>query len=147
MFKVFKYIFLANLYKRVKHNIFLSFFSLIAMVFVSFIMNDILQVANSENLSMVLVGKWILLLSLFATFSYNLFKIVTVALNQLSFSSPKSAKTQKILQKETLISKEEQVVKKYQPKQTQPTKEDKILNKEQLLTKSEQIMQKYTKEQ
>ena len=117
------------------------------MVFASFIMSDILQVANSENLLTILVGKWILLLSLFATFSYNLFKIVTVALNQLSFNSPKSAKTQKILQKETLTSKEEQVVKKYQPKQTPSTKEDFILNKEQLLTKSEQIMQKYTKEQ
>jgi len=117
------------------------------MVFSSFIISDVFQVTNSENLLTVLVVKWVVLLSLFATFSYNLFKIVTVALNQLSFSSPKSAKTQRILQKETLTSKEEQVVKKYQPTQKVCTKEDNILNKEQLLTKSEQIMQKYIKEQ
>lgn len=128
MFKVFKYLFVANLYKRAKKSIILFFASFIALILVTLIMNDVIAVASGMSVYMLLLSKWIMILLLLAFIGFYGIKIVNIAFAPFSSNSDNDD-TSKIL----IISSTD-------------SKKAKILNKEQLHTKSDLIIQKYMKD-
>ncbi len=119
MFKVLKYFLWANLYQKGKKSFFILFASLVSLLLVSFIFNDLLSMANISNFYMLIVFKWLLNLIFLSLIGWSVLQIVTIAT-----TSPFTSKN-----KETNEQKE------------------RVLNKEKLMTKQELILQKYAKVQ
>ena len=121
MLKVFKYLFIANLYSKAKRSLLGAGVMLVLLVTSTFIMNDLLTVASGSEKYLFLLVKWVLILFFMAMFGYYLLKVFNAA------TAPIRTK----------------------PKATEPTavddKRERILAKEQLLRKSDLIMDKYVK--
>ena len=119
MFKVFKYMFLVNLYKKAKKRFMMLAVYLVLMVLISLILNDLIGVATGMNIYVLLLVKWISILLLLVLIVRNVVKIFHVATNPFE------------------KKEDEKVV---------DTKKERILAKEKLFTKSDLILQKYMKE-
>ena len=119
MFKVFKYVFLVNLYKKAKKRFMMLAVYLVLMVLISLILNDLISVATGMNIYVLLSVKWIAILLLLVLIVRNVVKIFHVATNPFE------------------KKEDEKVV---------DTKKERILAKEKLFTKSDLILQKYMKE-
>lgn len=125
MFKVFKYLFIANLYNKAKKSFFLLFGSIISLILISLIINDAICVASGISVYILLIVKWISILSLLILIGYSLLKIINIATSPFSNED-----------KENDFLEEEVI----------DTKKDRILKKEKLFTKSDLILQKYMKD-
>ena len=125
MFKVFKYLFIANLYNKAKKNFLLLFGSIISLILISLIINDAISVASGISIYIFLIVKWISILSLLILIGYSLIKIINIATSPF------------INEDNENNSPEKEVI---------DTKKDRILNKEKLFTKSDLILQKYMKD-
>jgi len=119
MFKVFKYLFLINLYKKAKKSFVMLFVYVISLMLISFIMNDLISVATGITVYLFLLVKWIIIFFLLILISFSVMKILNVARNP--------------------FEKKESVVKK-------DSKKNRIIEKEKLSTKSDLILQKYMKD-
>lgn len=124
MFKVLKYLFLANLYNRAKKSFITLLISIISLVVLSLMMNDAINVATGMSVYLLLLLKWIIILSLLGLIGYNILKIINSVMTPFN------------TEKETQTNDEEVV----------DTKKNRILSKDKLYTKSDLILQKYTKD-
>ena len=120
MFKVFKYLFLANLYKRAKKSIFTLVGFFIILLFFTFIINDLLAVVNGVNIYILLSLKWIVIFLLFTLIARSFLKIMDMAttLSNNDNTPTNRVKSQDnkreyILTKEKLFSKEDTILEKY----------------------------------
>ena len=125
MFKVLKYLMFANLYNRAKKSFFILFGSIISIILISLIINDAVSVASGISIFILLIIKWISILSFMALIGFTILKIINIATTP--FTSEK-----------VVSNTDETVVN---------SKKDRILNKEKLFTKSDSILQKYMKDQ
>jgi len=117
MFKVFKYMLIANIYKKAKTSFILVFASLVALILLSFILNDIIKVSNGMEVYILLGIKWVGVLSLLGVVGYNIIKIINIATTP--FESQKASgsndlKKEHILKKDTLLTKSDLILRKYQ---------------------------------
>lgn len=125
MFKVMKYIFLANTYKRAKSSFIMLFVSFVSLIVFSFIMSDIINVSHGIYTYLFLLLKWSVIIALLVLILYSILKIVNVM--STPFSSKREVKG--VMKKNERLKKEQ------------------ILSKEKLYTQSDLIVQKYMKDQ
>jgi len=124
MFKVFKYLLYASLYKKAKSSFITLFVSLVALLVSSFMMNDLIAISTGITLYSLVIAKWALILILLGLIAWSVLKIINRAIDLFGF---KTTNTEDSTDAPKDIRKE------------------KILNKDKLFTKSEIILQKYTK--
>ena len=124
MFKVFKYLLLANLYNRTKKSFITILISIISLVVLSLMMNDAINVAAGMSVYMLLLLKWISILSLLGLIGYNILKIINIATTPFNTEKETQASDEKVID----------------------TRKDQILSKDKLYTKSDLILQKYMKD-
>ena len=124
MLKMFKYLFLANLFKKAKKNIVIAASMLLLLMISTFLMNDLLAVASGSDKYLFLLIKWVLILLFIAITVYNLLKVFNTATESVGIK-PKSeavvvtdAKKERILAKEHLQTKSDRIMKKYMKKAT-----------------------------
>lgn len=109
------------LLKKFRHQIILVIVSLIGIAFINGIYEDIykvVKVSNQESLLMVLLIKWFFVLCIVG---YNLYKLKQIKLSDedkkeiLAYdgSRPHTPTVQKLLDKETLLSTTDLIIKKY----------------------------------
>ena len=122
MLKIFKYIFLANLYKKAKKSFLWLLGSFVSLILLSFILNDLISVSSGMSIYILLGIKWLGVLILLGLVGYNTIKIINVATTPFE--------TTKVLPIST-------------KKNIHDAKKEYILNKDRLLTKSDLIVQKY----
>ena len=127
MFKAFKYLLLASLYKKAKKSFVMLFVYLVALMLISFIINDLMSVSTGVAIYILLLIKWVSILSLLSLIGFSILKIFNIATNPFE-------------------SKEDEVTKSNKEKVFTDTKKDRILAKEKLFTQSDLIMQKYMKD-
>ena len=119
MLKVFKYLFLANLYRKAKKSFVMLAVYIISLVLLNFILNDLIGVATGMVIYVLIFVKWISILVLLILIAFTLLKIFSHA------SSPFENKDDE---------------------KTLDCKKTRILAKEKLSTKSDLILQKYVKD-
>jgi hypothetical protein len=125
MFKVLKYLLLANLYSRAKKSFISLLICIVSLVLVTFIMSDIISVASGMTLHLLIIIKWLLVIGLMGFISYHILKIINIATTPFSKDTKaQAANTSKV-----------------------DSKKERILNKEKLFTKSDSILEKYIKVQ
>lgn len=127
MYKIFKYLFIANVYKRAKKSIIFLTLSLVALVLTTFMMNDVIAVSSGIGIYILLLGKWSMILLLMGFIGFNIVKIINIFVSPFKASSSEGSN-------------------KALTNLTRDTKKSKILNKETLFTKSDLIIQKYVKD-
>lgn len=127
MFKVIKYILLANLFKKAKKSFIMLFIYVVSLILISFIMNDLMSVAIGVMVYILLLVKWAIILSLLRLIGFSVLKIFNIATNPLKTNS-----------KDDSEDNEVQVL--------QDVKKERILSKEKLFTQSDLILQKYMKD-
>jgi len=123
MFKAIKYIFLANLFTKAKKSVYTFFVALLVMVVSTFILNDVIEVSDTNTIFVLIATKWFIILTMLTVMGFSIFKILSTTINPLSSSKPKE-----IVKTAVIVD----------------TKKVRILNKEKLTSRSEQIMNKYT---
>lgn len=119
--KLFKYLFLVNLFKKAKKHIVIAGGMLLLLMVSTFLMNDFILVATGSEKYLFLLIKWLLILVYMIVIAYNFLKIFNVATTSVSLKP----------QNEVVL--------------VQDDKKDRILAKEHLTSKSDQIMEKYMK--
>jgi len=127
MFRAFKYLLLASLYKKAKKSFVMLFIYVVALMLVSFIINDLMSISTGVAVSALLLIKWISILSLLSLIGFSILKIFNIATNPFE-------------------SNENEVTSNNKEKVSTGTKKDRILAKEKLFTTSDLIVQKYMKE-
>ncbi len=123
MFRVFKYIFAASLYKKAKKHFIWLFMFIASLILFSFMIGDLISVATGFSVYALLLVKWITIPTLLALILFRVLRIVNIASNP--FES-----VEKIEKKSVVVDE----------------KKEKILAKERLYTQSDLIMQKYMKD-
>ena len=123
MFKLLKYLLLANLYKKAKRKIILFVGTLFTLIFFTLILNDLLSIVDGVNIYLLLITKWVGIFALFTFMVRTLLQIISMT-TTLSYKddTPTSSST------------------------TKESKKEHILAKERLYTKSETILEKYIKD-
>ena len=127
MFKAFKYLLLASLYKKAKKSFVMLFVYVVALILVSFIINDLMSISTGVSVYILLLIKWVAILSLLSLIGFSILKIFNIATNPFQPKENEATKSNK----ENLSTE---------------TKKDRILAKEKLFTQSDLIMQKYMKD-
>jgi len=125
MFKVIKYLLLANLYKKAKKSILLLVGLFSFLLFFTLIINDLLSVESGINIQVLLLVKWIVIFTLVMFMVRTILQIINRA--KAPFESEEVTSSQKIKE---LANKKEY-----------------ILNRKRLLTEKDVILQKYMKDQ
>jgi len=118
MFKLFKYLLLASLYKKAKTNFVILSVCFVMLILSWLMLDDLIPHLAGMNVFIFLTIKWVSIILLLGVMWFNILHIFNIATNPLN-------------------SQEDEVTK---------TKKNKILTKDKLFTKSDLIMQKYTKD-
>jgi uncharacterized membrane protein len=124
MFKTLKYLLFAGLYQKAKRSFLVLFGSIITLILINLIISDAVGVSSGMSVYFLLTIKWTANLFLLWLIGFNALKIFNIATNPFASKQPK-----------VKVIKESD------------TKKDRILAKETLLTKSDLILQKYMKDQ
>ena len=127
MFKTFKYLLLASLYKKAKKSFMMLFVYVVSLILISFIINDLMSISTGVTVYILLLIKWASILSLLSLIGFSILKILNIATNPFE-------------------SKENEVTKNDKSKVSTDTKKERILAKEKLFTTSDIIVQKYMKD-
>ena len=127
MFKAFKYLLLASLYKKAKKSFVMLFVYVVSLILISFIINDLMSISTGVTVYILLLIKWASILSLLSLIGFSILKILNIATNPFE-------------------SKENEVTKNDKSKVSTDTKKERILAKEKLFTTSDIIVQKYMKD-
>ena len=122
MFKVLKYLLFASLYNKAKKSFLILLGSIISLILISLIINDVVSVASGMSVFILLIIKWVTILSLIGLIGFNIMKIINVATTPFT--------TENKNPNSVIVD----------------TKKDRILNKEKNFTKSDLILQKYMKD-
>jgi predicted neutral ceramidase superfamily lipid hydrolase len=125
MFKALKYLFLANVYNKTKKSFLTLLISIVLLIVLSFMLNDAISIATGMSIYMLLMVKWISILSLLSLIGYSILKIVNIATAPLTMKKSGQTNSEEVID----------------------NKKDRILNKEKLYTKSDLILKKYMKDQ
>ena len=125
MFKVFKYLLLANVYKRAKKSIVFLLGLFVFLLLFIFIINDILAISSGVAVTILLFVKWIVILTIFSLIARTTLQLINIT-------------TTPFEKVESELSVSEQKIK---------SKKEHILGKEKLYTKSDMILEKYMKDQ
>ena len=126
MFKIMKYLFVINLYKRAKKQFVILVFSLATIILSSLILSDVMTVASGLSLYLLIALKWIIILSLMFLMVLSILKILELAL-------PVPINTKQT----NVIEVHNEAVNR---------KKEIILNKGRIFTESDMILQKYTRD-
>lgn len=118
MFKALKYLFLTNLYKKAKKSFVMLFIYVVSLILFTLVVDDILNISTGIMIYIVLIVKWMVVLTLVSLIAFSILKIFNMASNPF-------------------VSKE---------KESKDSKKEKILSREKLSTKSDLILQKYMKD-
>jgi hypothetical protein len=127
MFKAFKYLLLASLYKKAKKSFMMLIVYVVSLILISFIINDLMSISTGVTVYILLLIKWASILSLLSLIGFSILKILNIATNPFE-------------------SKENEVTKNDKSKVSTDTKKERILAKEKLFTTSDIIVQKYMKD-
>ena len=127
MFKTFKYLLLASLYKKAKKSFMMLIVYVVSLILISFIINDLMSISTGVTVYILLLIKWASILSLLSLIGFSILKILNIATNPFE-------------------SKENEVTKNDKSKVSTDTKKERILAKEKLFTTSDIIVQKYMKD-
>jgi membrane protein implicated in regulation of membrane protease activity len=125
MFKALKYLFLANVYNKAKKSFLTLLISIVLLIVFSFMINDAMSLATGMSIYILLMVKWVSILSLLSLIGYSILKIVNIATAPLSMKKSRQTNSEEVID----------------------NKKDRILNKEKLYTKSDLILKKYMKDQ
>ena len=121
MLKVFKYLFMANLYQKAKRSVLGAGIMILLLIVTTFLMNDLLAVASGREKYIFILLKWALILFFMSMLGYYLLKVFNVASMSVG-----------------LKSKDVKPV-------VADVKKERILGKDQLVRRSDRIMDKYVK--
>jgi len=118
MFKALKYLFLANTYKRAKSSVITLLLSFLGLVLTVWVISDLMSVSSGVVVYLLLLVKWIVILSLIILMGYSILKIINVASSPFSAEEEHSVakdadKKEYILNKDVLRSKSALIVEKY----------------------------------
>ena len=116
MLKILKYIFVANLYKKAKKSFVMLFIYVVALILLNLIFDDILSITTGAGMYILLLTKWVVILSLLSLIGFSILKIINVATNTFEVKKEQPAKDMKkdrILAKEKLLSKSDLILQKY----------------------------------
>jgi len=125
MFKVVKYIFLADFFKRAKRKIILLVGLFLFFILFSFMINDLISISTGISIKILFLVKWVSILSIIIFMMHTLLQIINIATTPFKKDD---------LKVQPLVRKRD-------------SKKEYILNKDRLYTRSDFILQKYMKEQ
>lgn len=116
MFRMARYLFLMNLYRRVKPNIVAGAVSLLLLTVSVLVMGDVAAVADAADRAPVLLLKWVLVLLFLLLIGYNAAKILKAALSPFESGEEPlpDPKKERILGKGRLRSRKELILGKYE---------------------------------
>lgn len=116
MFRMVRYLFLLNLYRKVKPNVIAAAVSLLLLAVSVLVMGDVAAVADRADRFTVLLLKWVLVLLFLLVTGYNVTKILKAALSPFESKEQPRPDPQKerILGKERLRSRKELILGKYE---------------------------------
>lgn len=120
MLKLFKYLYLANLYKRAKKSFLMLFIYLLCLMLTVFIINDIISVTTTSSVYLFILIKWVVTIALLVLIGLSLIKIIDTALHPMRDEQnpiKKDSKKERILTKEKLRSKSDIIMQKYKKTQ------------------------------
>ncbi|MDF1884130.1 hypothetical protein JHD49_09280 [Sulfurimonas sp. SAG-AH-194-C21] len=118
MYRVLKYVFMANTYKRAKSSFITLFLSFMGLVLSVWIISDFMSVSSGVMVYVLLLLKWVMILSLISLMGYSILKIINVASNPFATKDKPVVvqdvyKKEYILNKAVLRSKSDLIVEKY----------------------------------
>ena len=125
MFKILKYFFVISLYKKAKKQFVILAISLITILLSSLIISDVMTVASGLYLYVLIVVKWMIILSMTLLIALTLLKIM-----ELATPIP------------IIIKNTKQIT---AANEAANGKKETTLKKDRLFTESEMILQKYAK--
>ena len=125
MFQMLKYFFVISLYKKAKKQFVILAISLITILLSSLIISDVMTVVSGLNLYVLIVLKWMIILSMIVLIALTLLKIMELA---TPIPIIKKHKKEITVDSEAVNRKKETTLKK-----------------DRLFTESEMILQKYAK--
>ncbi len=126
MFRVFKYLIMASIYKKAKKNFIILFISAFFLIITNLIINDLIEISSDKIIFLLLLSRWCITLILLSLIIFSITKIFNIIVNPFEKKD-----NQSLLSTTSKVYKDE--------------KKDYLLSKEKLLTKSDLIMNKYTK--
>ena len=124
MLKVLKYLLFAKLYSRAKKSFLILFSSIVLLILISLIINDAVSVASGMSIYVLLIVKWMSILSLIGLIMYSILKIINIATTPFKMEHKDNQTDINVVN----------------------IKKNRILSKEKLCTKSDLILQKYMKD-
>lgn len=117
MFKIAKYYFLLHMLHKAKKNIIALVISVGLLIVAKYIFSDFIAVAESKGV--LIMAKWAVFLPLLVGIAFNLvqiFKIFRMPFFKDGSSKKVDLRKDRILSKEHLVSKNDQIVNKYRNK-------------------------------
>ena len=116
MFKALKYLFIMTLFKKAKRSFVSLMIYISLIVIVNLIFNDLISISTETAVYNILFIKWvtnILLLALIILSLLNIFHVATNPLQTKISEKKEDLKKKKILGKEKLYTRSEQILQKY----------------------------------
>ena len=114
MLKALKYIYLVNIYSKSKKSLLMLLIYSVLLIFLSLMLNDIIAVSTGLNAYFFIFIKWFGVLVLLVLMLLSLMKVINVASNPLASNSKSiDEKKEKLLSKEKLRTKSDQIIEKY----------------------------------
>ncbi len=114
MLKMAKYYFLLNWFQKTKKQIVTFLVVMVLFLMAIFMFNDL--IAMSESKALLVLAKWIVLLSLLAVMAWNMkqiFNAVSVPFVNDEVEKPFDEKKERVLGKRELLTRSEQIYNKY----------------------------------
>lgn len=87
MFKAFKYLLLASLYKKAKKSFMMLIVYVVSLILISFIINDLMSISTGVTVYILLLIKWASILSLLSLIGFSILKILNIATNPFESKS------------------------------------------------------------
>ena len=132
MIRYLKYYAFIRIFTKAKFYLLLFLFSLVGIVFVSFLFADLIEVASRADKALMVLLKWFFIFVLLCVAFFALFKMTRVIGLSEEKKKPKEKKPKEKKQKSA-------------PKSASEDLKERIIKKERLVSKKEQIFKKYKK--
>ena len=121
MMKIFKYLLVANVYKETKHSMAMVLIAAVIVVLSIFIGNDLIDASDGSMKYLVLLCKWVVVLTTLTVMISHMSKIWKSFLSSVpivgeSLSKSRSDLHDKIMTKPELKSRSDLIIDKYKEK-------------------------------
>ena len=117
MFRMFKYLYIANLYKKTKRNVIAVGLSLLFLLMTVFVSNDLIVATLGSEKYLLILFKWLVIGLLLWIIIRHLKKIWSIPSSSLQVKAcepvVKDYRKERILGKERLQSRSDLILKKY----------------------------------